>query len=135
MLQTVQTRSHLPLPITIEEIDRNWLTSALRVKAPDVTVRDFEIVDVNHGTCTKIRLRLDLDEVGKLAGIPETVILNGGFESHSRGLDFMHEKEVRGYRDLLPVNPLPTPICYFADFDAERGQGIVIIEDLVARGV
>ena len=31
--------------------------------------------------------------------------------------------------------PLPTPTCFFADFDPERQQGIIIMEDLVTRGV
>lgn len=119
----------------IEEIDRDWLTAALRVKAPDATVRDFEIVDVDHGTSTKIRLRLDLDEAGRRAGIPTLVILKGGFEAHSFALQFMHENEARFYRDLQPALGLHSPRCYFADSDPGTEQGIVIMEDLVARGV
>jgi hypothetical protein len=63
------------------------------------------------------------------------VILKGGFEAHSRDMGFMHATEVRGYRDVLPVLKLPGPTCFFADYDSERRQGIVIMEDLVARGV
>ena len=128
-------RSVFPLPVELEEIDRDWLSAALSTRVPGVSVRDFEIVDMNRGTCTKIRLGLDLDEAGRRAGIPERVILKGGFEPHSRAMAHMHESEVHGYRDVLPVLRLPAPACYFADFDAERGQGIVIMEDLVARGV
>ena len=47
----------------------------------------------------------------------------------------MHEREVRGYRDVLPVLKLPSPACYFADYDTDRQQGIIIMDDLVARGV
>jgi hypothetical protein len=128
-------RPVFPLPLAIEEIDRDWLTAALRAKAPGVTVLGFEVVDVRRGTCTKVRLRLEMDAAGRAAGIPETVILKAGFEPHSRDMHFMHETEVRGYRDLFPVVPLPTPACYFADYDAERRQGVIIMEDLVARGV
>jgi hypothetical protein len=128
-------QSPLPLPLVLEEIEPDWLTAALRVRAPDVTVRGVTIVDVNHGTCTKVRLRLDRDAAAVRAGIPETVILKAGFEPHSREMAYMHETEVRGYRDVFPVLPLPGPACYFADFDAERGQGVIVMEDLVARGV
>jgi Ecdysteroid kinase-like family len=124
-----------PLPIELESIDREWLTAALRMQAPDVTVKESSIVDLNRGTCTKVRLRLEMDEAGRRAGIPQSVILKGGFEPHSRNMWYMHESEVRAYRDLLPVVGLPSPVCYFADYDHERAQGIVIIEDLVARGV
>jgi hypothetical protein len=131
----MNTTSHLPLPVTIDQITREWLTAALRTRAQGVTVRDFKIVDVAHSTTTKVRLRLELDEAGQRAGIPPLVILKGGFESHSRLLGHMHEREVRGYRDVLPVIDLPAPTCYFADYDAERRQGIIIMDDLVARGV
>lgn len=124
-----------PLPVTIEEIDRDWIAAALRSRVPDASVGAAEIVDVKRGTCTKIRLRLEVNEAGKRAGIPETVILKGGFEPHSRDMCYMHEGEARGYRDVIPVLKLHSPACYFADYDTERRQGIVIMEDLVRRGV
>jgi len=129
--------SYFPLPISLEEITPAWLSAAVRQRAPHATVRGVEIVEFIRSTSTKIRLRLDLDEAAKRAGIPELVILKGGFEAHSRnvGMANMHEREVRGYRDVFPVMPLPTPACYFADYDPERQQGIIIMEDLKARGV
>jgi hypothetical protein len=88
-----------------------------------------------RGACTLIRIRLDMDDAGRRAGIPETVVLKGGFEPHSRNMPRMHMKEALAYRDVLPVLGLNSPVCYFADFEAERAQGIVIMEDLVASGV
>jgi hypothetical protein len=125
------------MPLTIEEITPEWLTQALRTRAPEAGVESVEVVDVMHSTTTKVRLRLGLDAGGRRAGLPEVVILKGGFEPHSRNVEMtnMHEKEVRGYRDVFPAMPLPTPACYFADYDRERRQGIIIMEDLVGRGV
>jgi len=127
--------SHFPLPITVEEIGAAWLTAALRTRAPGATVHGIEVVDVLNTTTTKVRLRLDRDATAIAAGIPELVIVKGGFEEHGRILEKMHLREVRSYRDVFPVVPLHTPQCFFADFDVERRQGIVIMEDLVARGV
>ena len=124
-----------PLPLSLDDIDCNWLTRAFRTHSPDVTIRDFEFADIIRGTCTKIRLRLDVDEAGKQAGIPETVFLKGGFEEHSRQLVFLLKTESLGYRDLLaPSQALNSPTCYFADYEEERSQGIVIMEDLARRG-
>ena len=72
--QGLSGSAHFPLPITIEEISRDWLTLALRTKNPKVTVLAFEIVNVTYSTCTKIRLKLKLNDVGKQAGIPKLVI-------------------------------------------------------------
>ena len=124
-----------PLPITVEEVSAEWLTQALRSRAPGVTVQSAELVDAVYSTCTKLRYRLDLDDAGKAAGIPELVIVKGGFEEHARQLAQMHEREVLGYRDVYPQTSLPSPACYFAEYDAERKQGIVIMDDLCARGV
>lgn len=124
-----------PLPLTLAEITPDWLSRALRTRAPGVTCRGVEVVNQINGTSTKIRLKLDMDEAGRAAGIPELVILKGGFETHSRAMAHMHDSEVRGYRDVYPFVDLPTPACYFADYDEEREQGIVIMEDLVASGV
>jgi hypothetical protein len=119
----------------VEGVTAEWLTQALRQRAPGVTIRKAEVVDTVFTTCSKIRLRLDRDEAAVAAGIPELIIVKGGFEEHARGLDHMHLREVRGYRDIYPEVPLPHPTCFFADFDPQERQGIVIMEDLVAKGV
>lgn len=116
----------LPLPVETGDITEAWLSRAL-----GCTVSSVRIADVNNGTCTKIRLELETDS----PAIPATVILKGGFEPHSRMMDYMHANEVRAYADVAPLSPLRQPRCYFAGFDAERQQGIVIMEDLAARGV
>jgi hypothetical protein len=113
-----------PLPVTLEAIDAAWLSRAL-----GVPVRESEIVDVIRGTCTKVRLRLHTES----AAVPETLILKGGFEPHSREHTFLLQVEPWGYRDLLPSAGLNTPACYFADYDEESRQGIVIMEDLARR--
>lgn len=127
--------SYFPLPVTVADVTAEWLTAALRQRASGVTVKAAEIVDILNTTTTKIRLRLTLDETGIKAGIPDLIIVKGGFQEHSRELDHMHRREVQGYRDVFPNVPIPHPACYFADFDAERRQGIIIMEDLAARGV
>lgn len=124
-----------PLPVSLEGIDTDWLTRALRTRAPDITVRSVEILDIIRGTCTKIRLWLELDDAGRRAGIPETVFLKGGFEEHSRNLDFVLMTEALGYRDLPDLSKLNAPTCYYADWDEEQRQGIIIMEDLARRQI
>ncbi|MCJ2177779.1 ecdysteroid 22-kinase family protein [Novosphingobium album (ex Hu et al. 2023)] len=124
-----------PLPVQVEGITANWITTALRTRTPGVTIRACEVVDTVFSTCSKIRLRLDRDEAAVAAGIPELVIVKGGFEEHGRRYHQMHEREVRGYRDVYPHVPLPHPACFFAEYDEQEKQGIIIMEDLVAKGV
>jgi len=123
------------LPLEIEGITRDWLETALSGYAPGVRVRDFEMADFIRTTCTKIRLRLDLENNREDAPIPETVILKGGFEPHSRAMANMHFTETHSYATLMPAAGMRTPVTYFSQWDEGSQQGIVIMEDLVARGV
>ncbi len=125
----------ISLPTEISGITTDWLDQALRSWTPGVRIKRSEIVDINHGTCTKIRVALDMDEAGRAAGIPASVIVKGGFEAHSRLMHYMHADEVHAYADVRPASPLRMPQCWFAGYDPGAQQGIVIMDDLVARGV
>jgi Ecdysteroid kinase-like family len=124
-----------PLPMTIEEVTTGWLDTAIASWTPGAGIIASQILEVIHGTCTKLRIRLEPDAAGRAAGIPETVILKAGFEPHSRAMHYMHGEEVHAYADVAPVSPLRMPACYFAAYDCGAQQGVVIMEDLRARGV
>jgi hypothetical protein len=55
----------LTLPLEIEGITRDWLEGALSGYAPGVRVRGVETVDMIRTTCTKIRLKLDLETTAR----------------------------------------------------------------------
>lgn len=115
------------LPLTIEAVSREWLAEALGCE-----VRSASIEQVIHGTCTKVRLRV---ETAPGSNVPEHLILKGGFEPHSRAMHYTHQHEVRAYSQVMPVLGLRSPACLFAAYDPDTLQGVVIMEDLTARGV
>jgi hypothetical protein len=123
------------LPLTIDEIDTAWLTSALSASFPGIDVNDFEILSVRHGFTTVVRVRLDVDESSRRAGVPGTVVVKGGFEPWSRDRARTYAMEAIAYRDVWPVLPLNVPKAYFAEVDQDRKQAIMVMEDLVPRGV
>lgn len=129
------THETFSLPTAIEDIDAVWLSKALRQRLPEATVLNFKIQEVQHGTCTKVRLRLELQAGAGGEAVSPEVILKGGFEPHSADMREMHAAEALGYRDILPVLNLRSPRCYFADYDAKNGQGIIIMENLNLREV
>jgi Ecdysteroid kinase-like family len=133
--ETMARGSVLPLPVRIEDVTCEWLEAALASWTPGVGLRSAEIVEVIPGTCTKVRIRLEPDAAGRAAGIPELVVMKAGFEPHSRAMHFMHGQEVHAYADVAPHTPLRMPKCYFAAYSEADLQGIVIMEDLKARGV
>lgn len=110
------------------------MQDALAVARPGIIVERADVVQVSHGTCTLVRVAL------KTAGpgadeIPARVIVKSGFESHSAKMAYLHEMEVRAYRDVFAPLGLPSPACLFAEFDDDERRGVVILEDLSLRGV
>ena len=124
-----------PLPLTVEDITLDFLSAALATRLPQSHLRSFKIVEVLQGTCTKIWLSLDGEADEKDTRLPETALLKGGFETHSRAMGHMHRTEALSYGTLVPTLGLRTPQVYFSGWDEAGRQGVVIMEDLRARGV
>jgi hypothetical protein len=77
---------------------------------------------------------LELNEAGREAGIPAAVCLKSNW---SEGFDSgdICELEARFYFHIANQLAVPAPKAYYADWDADgSGQGLVVMEDLVADG-
>jgi Phosphotransferase enzyme family len=119
-----------PLPRQLDEVTPPWLTGLLANRYPGIVVHDFETVEVKSSHTTKVRLRLDLNQVGRTAGIPEHVCLKcnwSGFRTQG-----ICELEARFYDLLFDAGlHLPVPDFFYADWDDDGwGNGIVVMEDL-----
>jgi hypothetical protein len=118
-----------PLPRRVEDITAEALTELLRLRHPGVTVRALEPVEVKSSHTSKLRLRLDLDDAGRAAGIPEMVCLKANLSGLRTGL--ICEREARFYDLARQGLGLPIPRSWFADWDDDgRGNGLVVMEDL-----
>ena len=127
--------AYLPLPVRPEQITAPWLSAALADRHPAVVVEEARVEDILWGTSTKIRVRLRCNAAGQAADVPPTLIVKGGFEEHSPQMAYMYASEMRYYRDLAPRMSLNVPRCWFAASDPGSHQSIVVMDDLVPRGV
>ena len=138
-----------PLPRSVDELTAAWLTHALRERFPAVIVEAVEIVQVIRGTATKVRLHAHYAGGAVTGGPPETLCVKGGLDDRWRVKAFTrvvkplglldpakaYEVEVRFYDHLAPTIHASLPDCWFAGVDAQTGQGILVLEDLVTAGV
>lgn len=122
----------MQLPLKPEGITAAWLTEALQFRHPGASVDTVAIQDVISGTSTKIRIAVTYRHG---AGLPPSLIVKGGFESHSEWMAGMYADEARFYRDVRPFIDINTPACFYAGSDPSSHQSIVILEDLKAKGV
>jgi hypothetical protein len=127
--------SYRPLPTEVEQITTEWLTAALSSRAPGLVVLDFETTEVRHGFTSLIFLTIKLNDAGKQAGVPDQIVIKGGFTHYSRRYFFGYSMEAQSYRDIWADLGLNVPRTYFIDIDSASEQSIIIMENLNARGV
>lgn len=123
------------LPITPEGVTAGWLTEALRVRFPGVTVKSMKASSAIQGTAGKIRVRVTYDAAGNAAGLPASLVVKGGFSAHRELMYREYMLEARFYAEVAPRLPsIRVPNCYYAGWDDTQRQALVVLEDLDARG-
>ncbi len=126
----------IALPLTIDQIDEQFLTRALDCWYPGVTVERVDIGRTMPGSATKVRLLLDYDDAGHRARLPATMMLKAGFDETMLALAApMYAKEAIFFRSVAPTLDIPLPRCYYAGCNPDTGQSLLLLEDLLAANV
>lgn len=123
----------LRLPTTVADVDAAWLQEALKTSRPEVVVESMTVRDVRYSTAT--RILVDVSYGSDAEGLPSQLCVKGGFdcsEYDKRAVTFRHE--ARAYGELLPLLQVQRPDCFFAAIDRSNGQGVLVLEDVVAAG-
>ncbi|MDQ6522935.1 phosphotransferase [Nocardioides sp. LHD-245] len=122
-----------PLPLSLDEVTPAWLTGALASSFPGIEVTEVRRDREFFGTAASARLHLSYAPGGPVG--PASVHVKGGFDDTWRKRVWMAlQQEVRFYNEIAPEVALNIPTVYFAATD-DAPQGILVLEDLLARGV
>lgn len=118
------------LPAAPEDITAEWLTHAL---GHDVAAVEFP--EVVWGTATKVRLEVTYAEDQPAGAPPRALCAKGGLDARldDWGLGPAYVREAQFFGELAPSLG-GVPRCWFAGIDPEGGQGVVLLDDLVATG-
>jgi hypothetical protein len=118
------------LPLDVDQIDADWLTSALAVRYPGARVRTVRVDRIIWGTATKVFVELDYAaHDGPLP--PSRLCVKGGFREELRPIMARgYQTEALFYRDVAPRLSDGLPACHYAGVDPDHGQGIVVLDDL-----
>jgi hypothetical protein len=118
------------LPRQLSEISAAWLTQLLQPRYPGIEVLALTAVEVRNGHTTKLRARLELNEVGQRTGIAAHVCLKSNWSEGFESGDIC-ELEARLYHLARDWSDAPLPATFFTDWDADGGgRGVVMMEDL-----
>ncbi|MGU3500991.1 phosphotransferase [Mycobacterium sp. C31M] len=122
-------------PRTASELTADWLTDVL-ISAGAVahgsrisTVRLERIAEGVGFASFLYRAHLDLESDG-----PATIVVKWPTD-HPAYLELaasirLYEREVAFYNEVAPTAPVSAPRTYFAEFDADTGEFIIVMEDL-----
>jgi len=112
-----------------EALSASWLSEVL-----GGSVDDFELEQIGVGVgllgrLYRVTLRGD--------GVPSSVVakfptLDEGARMHVVAPMNFYEKEVRFYQTTANETPLGTPEVYFAGFDSDSGDFLILLEDLAS---
>jgi hypothetical protein len=130
------------LPRTPEELTPAFLTDALRscgALGGSNSVASFEWTRLGEGVgFIGIIARCELRYEKPNADAPQTIIAK--FPSTDEGartignMYGLYEREVRFYSDVAADAGLATPRCYFAAWDSDAAQSVLLLEDLSRFG-
>jgi Ecdysteroid kinase-like family len=125
-----------PLPMSIQDITAEWLTSALREGGRDVKVNSTRHLATIAGAATKIRFQLEYDASTAGSTLPQTVIVKmatseGPMDLMSAG--FYH-REAFFYGHVSGRYDIRLPKFYFARGQYDPDQAVILIEDLAQPG-
>lgn len=126
------TASGTTLPRAVDDLDAAWIAAALGEPDAPAPVTSVEIVEVVHATSTKVRLLVHRSDRSE----PQALCAKANWEDHA---DFtlaagIWATEAHFYAELRSAIPVPAPVAHFAAADATSGQGVIVLDDLVASG-
>ena len=117
------------LPNNVDEITTDWLSHVLM--GSDIgPILSSRILEVMHGTATKIQIALTLAKTGER----RTVWLKTGFEAHSHeiGQDTVYAGEAYYYGKLAGRWDTRSPRCHYVKHEPDTGKSVIIMEDILA---
>ncbi len=121
------------LPLRLEELTPEWISTALSVAYPSTKVADVKADQKWKGTAISAKLDVSYEESGNPHRLPAVFVIKGGFDEKWRMRTWVAlHHEVRFYAELAPQLSLNIPKCYFAALN-DAPQGILILENLDLR--
>lgn len=120
--------------MSVEEITPAWLTQALQQRYPGVEVQTAATKNILWGTATKVLIKLGYNDAGIAAGLPPVMYVKGGFNPELlEWVGTSYVTEAIFYGVVAPQLEVPLPQAFYAGFDRDTRQAIVLMEDLSLR--
>jgi hypothetical protein len=124
------------IPFSYESITAEWLTNILCRNVPNAYVTEFSLDEPDEGTANRRRIFLKYNEAGDAAGLPSSVFCKATQGLRNRihlGLAGGTHCEVTFYRNVRPHLDADIPYAFYANYDPESFNSIVVLNDMADR--
>ncbi|HKY89782.1 MAG TPA: phosphotransferase [Nevskiaceae bacterium] len=121
------------LPLRYEDLTVEWLTDALCSRHRGAAVTSFELLTPDSGSSNRCRIRLAYNEAGRAAGLPPAVFCKATQGLANRvvlGISQGSYIEALFYNEIRPHLDIEAPVSWFAKFDPETFNSIIMLTDL-----
>ena len=121
------------MPLNYESITPQWLTAVLAGGTPRAQVLSHTLGPRDDGTSNRRKIFLEWNDIGKAAGLPAKLFCKGTQSLESRymlGINEGVQAEVNFYNVLQPMVDVIAPKKYFARYDPDTLNSIVVLKDL-----
>ena len=120
------------VPFTFEDITADWLTTVICAKVPGAQVLSHELDAPDEGTTNRRRIFIHYNEVGKAAGLPETLFCKASQGLANRillGISQAIQGEVNFFNHVRDQLDVEAPVSCHARYNAALNS-IVMMREL-----
>jgi hypothetical protein len=120
------------IPVSYDAVTTEWLTAILCPTIPEARVNKFELGVVDNGTSNRRRIYVGYNRAGEEAGLPNSVFCKATQDLGNRILCSAAAtfSEVTFYNRIRALTSIDTPISYFAAYDPESWNSIIVLHDI-----
>lgn len=122
------------VPGSPDVLTLEWLTEVLCDGHDGAAVESFEHGAQYNGTTSGRRLRIQYNDVGRQAGLPQSLFAKFSPTVQARclvGINGSSAGEVAFYNDIATSLSIDVPNCYYAGFEEQSCRTFLLLEDLV----
>lgn len=122
-------------PSTLDDVSTKWLQSTLGGRTGSLASFSSESIGAAQGGVIGQLARLHLNwRAGATDDLPSTVVVKFPTNDVQRRLRPAYQaliaREAKFFRELATRISVPTPKCWYAEFDPDSGGGVLLLEDL-----
>ena len=121
------------LPLSYEAITPEWLTPIMCAGFPGARVEAVTLGEPDSGSANRRKLSLRYNAIGEKAGLCRGLFCKASHELNNRlllGIGGAIVSETFFYNEIRPNLDIDAPRCFFAGYDPESFNSLIILEDL-----